>query len=224
MSIAIVGDHNPDNRTHVATDSAFAQLGVDARWVPTPAVGDDPSLLADYDGVLVAPGSPYVSMEGALSAIRYAREHDLPLVGTCGGFQHVVIEFARNVAGIRDADHAETNPQASELVCVPLACSLVGQQHQVLIEPSTLAAKLYQVVETVEPFFCSFGLNPSYQGALEHAGMTFTGFDKNREPRILELPKHRFFLATLYVPQAADRGPRPHPLLVGFVDACQRRR
>ncbi len=223
MLIAIVGDHNPDYLTHLATDAAFAQMGVHARWVPTPTVGDDPSLLGEYDGVLVAPGSPYVSMEGALAAIRYAREHDLPLLGTCGGFQHVVIEFARNVAGIRGAAHAETNPQASELVCVPLACSLVGQQHPVLIEPGTLAAKLYRVVETVEPFFCGFGLNPSYQGVLEQAGMHFTGFDENREPRVLELPEHSFFLATLFVPQAAHTQTRQHPLLVGFVEACRRR-
>ncbi|NNM96310.1 MAG: hypothetical protein HKL89_01690 [Candidatus Dormibacteraeota bacterium] len=133
------------------------------------------------------------------------------------------VEVASDVAGVREADHAETNPQAKELVCVPLACSLVGQQHPVLIEAGTLAARLYQVVETVEPFFCSFGVNLSYQGALEQAGMSFTGFDKNREPHILELPKHRFFLAALYVPQAAHTQTRPPPLLVGFVAACQRR-
>lgn len=78
--------------------------------------------------MLISPGSPYVSTAGSIAGIQWARENDVPLLGTCGGFQHVVIEFARNVLGIRDAEHAETSPDASELVVVPLACSLVGQQ------------------------------------------------------------------------------------------------
>src|SRR5262249_29366927 len=86
MTIAIVGDHNPDSVTHAATDSAFARAGAPVRWIPTPQVHADPAVLAGYDGVLMPPGSPYLSMAGALDAIRYARENDLPLLGTCGGF------------------------------------------------------------------------------------------------------------------------------------------
>src|SRR5487761_939961 len=189
MTIGIVGDYNPQNVTHAATDSAFARLGAETTWVPTVDVAADPALLAGYDGLLIAPGGPYLSMDGALHAIRYARENDLPLLGTCAGFQHVLVEFARNVAGIDGADHAEVNPEAAELICVPLACSLVGQ--------------LFQVTDSVEPFYCTFGLNPGYRQPLERAGLRFSGFDDDGEPRILELPGHRFFLATLYVPQAA---------------------
>jgi CTP synthase (UTP-ammonia lyase) len=221
VTIGIVGDYNSRYFTHTATDSAFARLGTETQWVPTPAVHADPSLLASYDGLLISPGSPYLSMDGVLNAIRYAREHDLALLGTCAGFQHVLVEFARNVAGIHGADHAEVNPDATDPICTPIACSIVGEQHPVLVEPGTLAAGLYAETETLEPFFCTFGLNPRYREPLEQAGLRFTGFGKDGEPRILELPGHRFFLATLYVPQAAPERDRPHPVLAGFIDACR---
>lgn len=220
MTIAIIGDRDQENPTHTATDAAFARLGAQTTWVPTPAVHEDPRLLAGYDGLLISPGSPYLSMDGALEAIGYAREHDVPLLGTCAGFQHVLVEFARNVLGIRDADHAEVNPEAANLICVPLACSLIGQMHPVQVELGTRAAELYQATETVEPFFCTFGLNPDYREPLERAGLRFSGFDKDGEPRILELPGHSFFLATLYVPQARPVEDGPHPVLTGFLAAA----
>ncbi len=219
-SIAIVGDRNPSYLTHTLTEEAFSDLGVRFEWVPTPVVLEDPTLLGAYGGCLMAPGTPYASMSGALEAIRYAREHDLALLGTCGGFQHVLIEIARNLAAIAGADHAEVNPDASELVCVPLTCSLVGQQHPVRIEPGTRAAAIYGTGESIEPFFCNFGLNDAYRPALEAAGVCYSGFDAGGEPRILELPDHRFFLATLYVPQASSRKAHPHPVLNAFVDAA----
>jgi CTP synthase (UTP-ammonia lyase) len=222
MTIGIVGDRITGNVTHVATDSAFARLGAQTRWIPTPDIAADPSVLAGCDGLMISPGSPYLSMDGALAAIRQAREQDIPLLGTCAGFQHVLVEYARNVLGIAGADHAEVNPEAAELVCVPLTCSVAGQQHPVLVEPGTLAARLYQAAEFVEPFYCTFGLNPDYRGPLERAGLRFTGFDADGEPRILELPGHRFFLATLYVPQAAPASRDPHPVLAGFLAASER--
>lgn len=219
MTIGIVGDYNPQNITHTATDSAFARLGAPTRWIATSSVHEDPSLLARYDGLLISPGGPYLSMDGALEAIRYARERGVPLLGTCAGFQHVLVEFARNVLGIREADHAEVNPDAAELVCIPLSCSLVGQQHPVRVESGTRAAELYQATDTVEPFYCTFGLNPDYREPLERAGLRFSGFDSDGEPRILEVPEHPFFLATLYVPQARPPEDGPHPVLEGFVAA-----
>jgi CTP synthase (UTP-ammonia lyase) len=221
MTIGIVGDHNRQNVTHTATDAAFARLGAQARWVPTADIESDPSVLVGYDGLMISPGSPYRSMDGALAAIRYAREQDVPLFGTCGGFQHVLVEYARNVLGVTEADHAEVNPEAAELVCVPLTCSLAGQDHLVLVEPGTIAASLYQTSESMEPFYCTFGLNPDYREPLEQSGLRFSGFDKDGEPRILELPGHRFFMATLYVPQAAPVSRGSHPLVEGFLAATR---
>ena len=81
--VAIVGDFRASNPTHRFTSDALDHLGLDFDWVPTDAVGDTPgAALGGYDGVWLAPASPYRSMEGALSAIRYARERGVPLVGT----------------------------------------------------------------------------------------------------------------------------------------------
>jgi CTP synthase (UTP-ammonia lyase) len=81
--IGIIGDFSPSNPTHRFTNEALARAGLDVAWVPTESVGNDPaSRLARFDGLWIAPGSPYRSMDGALRAIRYARERGVPLVGT----------------------------------------------------------------------------------------------------------------------------------------------
>jgi CTP synthase (UTP-ammonia lyase) len=126
---------------------------------------------------------------------------------------------ARRRAG---ADHAEEHPDAEELVVVPLACSLAGQEHPVRVVPGTQAGALYAASESVEPFFCSFGLDPRYLAPLERAGLRFSRFDAAGEARILELPGHPFVLGTLFVPQANPRR-SPHPLLAGLVAAAGQR-
>jgi len=96
---------------------------------------------------------------------RYDRCHPLvqgaPFLGTCGGFQYVVIELACNVLGIRNAERAEPSSNANELFVVPLACLLVRQQQQIEIRPDTIAARPYNTTESTELFFFSYGLNPS---------------------------------------------------------------
>jgi CTP synthase (UTP-ammonia lyase) len=83
VPVGVVGDFNADNPTHRMTSAALEHLGLQARWVPTDAVGEQPAAtLADYGGLWIAPASPYRSMDGALAAIRYARERGVPLVGT----------------------------------------------------------------------------------------------------------------------------------------------
>src|SRR5215469_1511201 len=150
VTVAIIGDHDPSSVTHQATDAsldhAAAALGVDLahRWVPTPDLAANAgSALAGDSAVWIAPGSPYASMDGALAAIRLAREEGVPLIGTCGGFQHVVIEYARNVLGYRDAQHAEYDPNASTLFVTPLSCSLAGLTMRVRLEPGSRAAEAY---------------------------------------------------------------------------------
>src|SRR5208282_6192757 len=94
--------------------------------------------------LLCSPGSPYKSLDGALAGIRYARENKVPFIGTCGGFQHLVIEYARNVMGFKDAAHAESDPYASCLFITPLSCSLVGKTMEVRVKPGTQAADIYR--------------------------------------------------------------------------------
>ena len=163
-------------------------------------------------------------MEGVLKMIEYARTNNIPTLGTCGGFQHMVIEFARNVLNIQDAEHAETNPYASRLVINPLSCSLRGQTLQIdIIDKSS---KVYGILNTdsiTEEYYCNFGLNPEYQQQIHNAGFNIVGSDTHKEARILELNDHPFYIATLFVPQHTSRAEKPHPLLVALIKAMSRR-
>jgi CTP synthase (UTP-ammonia lyase) len=224
--IGIVGDRDPRNPTHLATEAALGHVDppMAFEWVPTGAVAADPQArLAPYGGLVIAPGSPYVSLEGALAAIRHARERGVPVLGTCGGFQHMVVEFVRNVLGQADADHAETSPDAARLAVTPLSCSLAGQSHPVRVAPGTLAGRLYGTETTVEPFYCRFGLNPDYRPLLEARGLVVSGFGEDGTERIIELPGHPFFMGTLYVPQVGSRPGAPHPLVAGLAAAVRAR-
>lgn len=223
--IGVVGDRNPSYAVHMATDRALThgEDAPDIEWLATDAIGPRNTDLAPYAGFLVAPGSPYRSMEGALTAIRYARENRIPLLATCGGFQHLVVEFARDVAGIADADHAESSPGAGRLAVTALACSLAGQTHSVRFIAGTQAAAIYQTQETLEPFLCSYGLNPEFRPLLESHGLRVSGVGADGEVRIVELPSHPFFIGTLYVPQARHEPGKPHPLVSAFVAAARRR-
>jgi CTP synthase (UTP-ammonia lyase) len=223
--IAIVGDRNPEFAPHLATEAAFTHLAdpPSVAWIPTESI--DPAApeerLARFDGVLVSPGSPYRSTEGALAAIRWARAQGVPLLGTCGGFQHLVVEFARGVLGVADAAHQETDPGAPRQVVTALACSLAGEQHPVRFLPGSRVAAICRVERSVEPFLCSYGLNPAYRAALAERGLVVTGTDELGEPRVLELQGHPFFFGTLYVPQLRSRPGAPHPLIGALVAAAR---
>jgi CTP synthase (UTP-ammonia lyase) len=220
--IGIIGDFNPENSTHIFTNNGIQHaadaLGtpIEAIWLPT----DQPSDYERFQGLFGSPGSPYRSLDGALDGIRYARENKVPFLGTCGGSQHLMIEYARNVMGLSDAAHAESDPYASCLFVTPLSCSLVGKTMEVAITPGSKAAVACRAERSMEAYYCNFGLNPEYQEQLECAGLAITGQDENGEARIVELPSHPFFVGTLFVPQARSGLGNPHPLMLAFCRAA----
>jgi CTP synthase (UTP-ammonia lyase) len=136
--VGLVGDYNPEVKAHVAIPKALALASaaegsaVEADWVETRSLdGPAGERLARFDALWCVPASPYANAEGALGAIRFARERGVPFLGTCGGFQHAAIEYARNVLGRAEADHAETSPGAAVPLIAPLACALVGARGRV---------------------------------------------------------------------------------------------
>lgn len=223
--LGIIGDYKASNASHVATDNALQHVGNSFlyEWINTDRVeAAFDTIIQSCNGFLIAPGSPYNSMTGVLKIIEYARKHGVPTLGTCGGFQHMVIEFARNVLGIQDAEHAETNPYASRLVINPLSCSLRGQTLQIQIIDND--SKVFGILKTdtiTEEYYCNFGLNPEYQQQIHNAGFCMVGSDEHNEARILELKAHPFFIATLFVPQHTSSFEKPHPLLAALVKAMQ---
>lgn len=122
--------------------------------------------------------------------------------------------------GIQDAEHEETGPDASRLVISKLACSLVGVTQQVHITPGTLAHRAYGKEEVVEQFRCHYGLNPAYRDQISQGELRVAGVDPDGAVRVIELSAHRFFLATLFVPQLFSSPDMPHPLIVAYVKAA----
>jgi CTP synthase (UTP-ammonia lyase) len=226
--IAIIGDYNPETRTHPATGDSLRHaanslgLVVDSEWLST-AWPATISRLPEFDAIWIAPGGPYKSRDTALEAIRYARDRDVPLIGTCGGFQHIVIEYARNVLGLADAEHAEYDPNACNLFVTPLSCSLVGKRCAIRLPPGSRTSGFYEGCTVIEEEYrCSFGLNPQHQAALEKSGLRVVGAGDQGEARVMEMPDHRFFVGTLFVPQLLSTDSHPHPLIVAFVREAAR--
>jgi len=224
INIGLVGDFDDTVPAHraipVALGLAAGSVGVRVgfEWVPTDAIGLQDRLVA-FDGIWCVPASPYRSMEGAIRAIRYAREQAHPFLGTCGGFQHAVIEYARNVLGWMDAEHAETSPDAEQPVITPLQCALVEETGSVRFRAGPRLFAAYGVDESKEGYRCSYGLNPEFQACLLEGPLQVTARDPAGEIRGLELEGHPFFVLTLFQPErAALRGVLPPPV-AAFVTA-----
>jgi CTP synthase (UTP-ammonia lyase) len=237
--LALIGDYNAEIVAHraipLALESAAKTIGCALTWdwIGTDALSEAPHQLAACDGLWCVPGSPYRSMDGALAAIRFARETKRPFLGTCGGFQHALIEFARNAANLPGADHAETArptrhathdiPNAAELVITPLACSLVGQHEDILFTSGSQLHRIFAGRPSREGYHCNYGINPLYRSRLEAAGLRFSGFDREMQIRALELPVHPFFIGTLFQPERSALAGRPHPLIQALIRAIAAR-
>ncbi|MER7348515.1 hypothetical protein ABT390_24280 [Streptomyces aurantiacus] len=224
--IALVGDRSPNVTSHTRVPLLLEALAdrdglvLDAYWIPTPDA-EEPGALRGFDAVWVLPGSPYRSEAGALAAIRAAREDGVPFLGTCGGFQHALLEFARNVCGLTSVAHAENDPDADDPLIVPLACSLVGHEGTVKLAPGSLAESVLGVDRTLERYHCSYGPGDAgHLDTLRAHGLRITGTDEQGRARVAELPGHPFFLLTLFQPELSGDGSRPHPVVRALARAA----
>lgn len=226
VSIGLVGDYDDSVPAHQAIpqalETAARVVGVEVcyAWVPTEKICVD-SKLGQHDGIWCVPASPYRSMDGALHAIRFARERGVPFLGTCGGFQHAIIEYARNVLGWLDADHAETAPESARSVISPLSCDLIEATGTVRFVGGSRIALAYGVLEAVEGYRCRYGLNPDFRAALISGPLRVDAEDETGEVRGVELDGHPFFVATLFQPERAALRGHDVPLAKAFVRAAR---
>jgi len=124
------------------------------------------------------------------------------------------------VLGIEDAEHEETAPGAPTLFISKLACSLVGQTQTIKVTPGSRAHQAYGQQEVTEQFYCNYGLNPRFRDKVEKGKLDITGVDPGGEIRIVELSDHRFYVATLFLPQVSSSRETPHPLIVAYLRAA----
>jgi CTP synthase (UTP-ammonia lyase) len=228
IKIGIIGDFDLERPSHRATNEALQHcadyLGIplELQWLPTETLERDADKsISKFDGLWCAPGSPYKCMKGAINAIQFARENDYPFMGTCGGFQHAVIEYAQNKLELMDAQHAEYNPDASNLFITALSCSLVGETRKIFINRNSRIFKFYNKTEVSERHNCNFGINPHYQKLIDEKGFKVVGTDEKGEARILELPENKFFIATLFQPQLSSSPANPHKLIVAYLSCSK---
>lgn len=227
IKVLLIGDESPNVIAHGAIPKALAfaaanlSLQVAHEWVGSEKITSREVLFSRKpDGIWCVPGSPYASMDGALVAIRFAREKSIPFLGTCGGFQHAVIEYARNALRITDADHGESNPEAKTAVIAPLQCPLINKSETLRISPNTRLAAICGI-KAKEAYQCSYGLNTAFRRRLETEGLRFCAFNEAEEVRALELKNHPFFIATLFQPERSALSGATHALIVEFARAAQ---
>jgi len=225
VRVGLIGDRDETVLAHrmipLALSLAAAELGVEVvpSWIATD-VSDIAGRVAACDALWCVPASPYRSMEGALTAIRDARERGRPFLGTCGGFQHAVVEYARNVLGWADADHAETAPDAARAVVAPLACALVEATETVALVAGSRIARAYRADVATEGYRCRYGVNPAFAEALTMGPLRASAHDATGAVRAVELDAHPFFVATLFQPERGVASGRATALAKALVAAA----
>jgi CTP synthase (UTP-ammonia lyase) len=237
LQIGILGDYDPNSPTLPAIQKSIQhaaeklKLSAEGNWLATDTLlgSDVEAKLKSVDALWAAPGSPYKSFNGMLRGIEFARKNDWPFLGTCGGFQYTLIECARNVLGMKDADSAENNPNSKNIVISPVGCAipnraenapkLSGKVPEIRIRPGSYLEGFYKKDVVTEEFFCNYEVSPDFEGAIIEAGFSIAARGENGEIRAIEAPKHKFFIATLFQPQLSSKPGKPHPIIVEFLRA-----
>jgi CTP synthase len=238
VTIAMVGKYVNLRDAYLSVIEALGHGGfhhgakVDVRWVPSDELvaGDVGEVLAGVDGILIPGGFGHRGVEGKVDAIRYARDHGVPFLGICLGLQCAVIEFARDVLDLPEANSSEFEPSSRHPVIDLLpeqkdvtdlgGTMRLGAQPCHLV-PGTKAHAAYGQDVVYERHRHRYEVNPAYHRALTEGGMVASGLSPDgRLWEIIELPEHPWFVAGQFHPELKSRPTRPHPLFRDFVGAA----
>jgi CTP synthase (UTP-ammonia lyase) len=217
MRIVALGDRDTQFLTHREVDATLPLLG--ASWTATDSA--DARDLDDAAGVWLLPGTPYRDDEAAYAAVAHCLDTGTPFLGICGGFQYACVELARR-GGITGAAHADSSPDAEELVVAPLACSLYGEEREVRPVAGTRLAAMVGEAPFPGFHFCGLGLADRYVAAVERAGAVVSAHGDDSPVEAIELPDHPFFVGTAFQPQVgvSETGRLP-ALLEEFLRAAR---
>ncbi len=237
ITIAITGKYTGVHDSYLSILNAiehsapYLNAKINLKWIETTNLNKDSvkEELKDIDGIIVPGGFGERGIEGKIECIKHCRENKIPFLGLCYGFQMAVIEFARNVCNLKDANTTEIKqtedpvvyilPEQEEIKDLGGTMRLGGFDMD--IKKETLAFRLYKNDKIRERFRHRYNVNPKYIEILEKNGMIFSGVAPEKKiMQILELKDHPYFLGTQYHAEFTSKPLNPSPLFVGFIEAC----
>jgi CTP synthase len=236
VKIGIVGKYTHLEDSYLSISASIKHAAIECGvnyctdWINAESIEDDPSKieqLSKYDGILVPGGFGERGIEGKILAIQYARENDIPFLGLCLGMQLSVVEFARNVAGLENANSTEFDENTPYPVIdllpeqdavVDMGATMRLGDYEADLKAGSLAEKIYGASKIVERHRHRYEVNPNYVDRIEEKGMVFSGKNRNRM-EITEIPGKKFFFASQFHPEFKSRPGRPSPPFKAFVQA-----
>ena len=240
VTIALVGKYIELHDAYLSVAEALTHGGlgnkvkVHIKWIDSETIEEQNvgEILADIDGMVVPGGFGQRGIEGMVTAIHYARVRGIPFLGICLGMQLALVEYARNVLGLADANSAEFDPQSQNHVIdlmpeqkdvVQIGGTMRLGKYPCKLVPGTKAAALYGNVPLIyERHRHRFEVNNDYRRQFEEAGVVFSGRSPNdRIVEMMELPAHPWFIGSQFHPEFKSRPNRPHPLFQGLVAAAK---
>jgi CTP synthase (UTP-ammonia lyase) len=225
--IVLIGERDLAKKAHQGIEASLALFrrdidsSLEYEWIRTSFITAESiqSALCDATGIWCAPGSPYENTVGALMAIEYARTQKKAFLGTCGGFQHALMEFSQNVLS-RDAVHQELMPDAKAPLIVKLSCSLVGKKEKVTATLSERFSNILGADESIEEFNCNYGMNSDLTDIFHGSDLEFVAHDELGQIRAFRLRRHPFFVGTLFQPERKALAGLIHPVVHAFLKAA----
>ena len=239
VEIAVVGKYIQNGDAYISIAESLGHAGIlhDARvrlrWIDSEeiqSVADAKARIEGCSGLVVCPGFGARGIEGKIAAVQFARESGLPFLGICLGMQMAVIEFARNVCGLVDANTTETSPETPHpVIDLMLEQADVSDKGATMrlglcpctVTPGTLAHTVYGTTDITERHRHRYEFNNAYREQLSNAGLRFSGVHPEKDlVEIIEVAGHPYFIACQFHPEFKSRPDRAHPLFAGLIDAA----
>ncbi|MBP5276214.1 MAG: CTP synthase, partial [Lachnospiraceae bacterium] len=240
VTIGLVGKYVELHDAYLSVAEALRHAGytnnvhIDITWIDSEQIreGEEDKILGGLDAIIVPGGFGQRGIEGMILAAKYAREHNMPYFGICLGMQIAVIEYARNVAGIKDADSGEFDECCKNKVIdfmpgqsddIDKGGTLRLGAYPCKIVPGTVLEKLYGEAEISERHRHRYEFNNDYREVLKNAGLTLSGTSPDDSLiETVELTERDFYVGVQFHPEFKSRPNRPHPLFKGFVAAAKK--